>query len=141
MDKDLVVKNNDSYSSNEDFNSLNSNSFNHLANRKSNNVDFGSDSSPNFNDDDYSNGNYYQDDYNEFDSKGSVFDDDSENSSDFYSKGSVYKNDFTEDFPDINSQYINKLRADLKQTKKETNVEENKLKNLELNNENSKLFF
>ena len=139
MNKDLVVTNNDSNQSSdssEDLFSLNKNSFNHLSKTSNNTID-NSEESPNFNESDdyekawnsaeeeeYSSGNFYNDDSNEY-----------------YRKGSVYKNDYTEDFPNINNEYINKLHKDLKKYKNEDNNEDNVLKNLTLTNDTSHQFF
>ncbi len=139
MKNDLIIINDNSSNpssdnSGEDFNIRNNNNFNNLSTNSSNNIDFGEDSSANFNDDEYdeeySDGNFYQDD--------------SEN---FYSKGNVYNNDFTEDYPDINRQFKQQLFKDIyekkedKDSKSETNDEDEKLKDLPLDFNTSQQFF
>ena len=138
MNKDLVVINRDSNSNssetNGDFESSNKSDFNSLSKNNNTNIDDGGYSSPNFNDDygeeeDYSQGNYYKDDFN-----------------DYYSKGNVYKDDFTEDFPDVNALYKHKLYKDIrniyqKDDKKSEVKEKNELEDLPLTYETSNKFF
>ena len=138
MNKDLVVINNESNlkssEANEGLDSDNKSNYN-LSHKNTNSVDYGNDSSANFNDDDYeadgeySKGNFYQDDFN-----------------DYYSKGTVYPNDFTEDYPDINSRSKHKLYKDIrniyqKDDKKSEVKEKNELEDLPLTYETSNKFF
>ena len=105
MNKDIVVINKESNNStsneNVDFESFNKTNFSSLSKNNSSNIDFGGESFGNYNDDDYhdegdySGGNYYDDSY------------------DFNTKGNVYTDDFTEDYPDINQLYKQKLYKDI----------------------------
>ena len=134
MDKDLVVINRDSNSNsseaNGDYESSNKSDFNSLSKNNNTNIDDGGYSSPNFNDDygeeeDYSQGNYYKDDFN-----------------DYYSKGNVYNNDFTEDYPGVNSSFKQKVYNDIKNIyNSESNKEDDILRNLSINIDSSKQFF
>ena len=125
MNKELVVidRESNTSTSNEkvDFESFNKTSYKSLSKNNNNNIDFGGDSFGNYNEDDY-----YDDDY----SSGNYYDD----SNDFDTKGNVYTDDFTEDYPDINQLYKQKLYKDIRKAYKKDTDDDNG-KNKETNNE------